>query len=177
MSPRRPGPAFAAALALIGLAAAAPRPAAACSCVPASREAQYAQATDVFVAKAAEGPKLFPGSDKPGAGAPAAMAPTTRQVTYTLEVVEVIKGAVTKGEVTIGSPSNAAACGVIFEPGKTYLVLARREAGKSGAIDEAAKDVVFTDLCMGNASGDQFDAAVAEMRQLAARTVVPSDAH
>src|SRR6185369_11100860 len=139
--------------------------------------AQYARATDVFVAKAAKkGPDPFPGSHDSGDGGGAASGglPTTRQVIYALDVEEVLKGSVTKGSATVATSSDAAACGVIFEPEKTYLVFAKREDTETAAPD-GAKDLLQTDLCMGSASGDQLAAAMAEARRLSERTVTPSE--
>jgi hypothetical protein len=156
----------------LGLAIAGP--AAACSCSPENVAAQYARATDVFVATAGKGPGAFPGSqDGGGDGGAGGAAPTTRQVTYELDVDEVVKGSVTKGATTVSTSSDAAACGVVFEAGKSYLVFAKREPGD--ATSEGSKDVLQTDLCMGSVTGDQMTAAIDEVRRLSQRTVTPSE--
>src|SRR5262245_49481541 len=81
------------ALALAALVILRAAPAIACTCVPESRSDEYARATDVFVAKATSGPEPFPGTQDGLTAAAAAGGPTTRQVTYWLEVEQVLKGA------------------------------------------------------------------------------------
>ena len=170
---REPIGQIAAAVLLASAALSFAGPAAACSCFPENRAAQYARATDVFVAKAGKGPAPFPGSHYTGQEGVAAGGPTSRQVIYALDVDEVLKGSATKGSATVATSSSEAACGVVFEAGKTYLVFAKREDAEATA-PEGAKDLLQTDLCMGSVSGDQLDAAIAEVRRLSERTVTPS---
>ncbi|HZR84308.1 MAG TPA: hypothetical protein VFD92_24640 [Candidatus Binatia bacterium] len=147
--------------AVVASAALLARESAACSCVPESLASQYERATDVFVATASEGPVTPPGDQAPPDGGTTAVS--TRQVRWVLEVGESFKGGAAK-KLEVATPSGAAACGVTFEKGQTYLVFARRDT---------AKAALQTDLCMGNVSGEKLDAAVAEVRRLSSAAAQP----
>jgi hypothetical protein len=164
--------AVAAAVVLQGIGAL---PAAACTCVPEPRSAQYERATDVFLAEVGSGPEGVAGARTPVPEGATGGPPATRQVQYRLEVKETFKGAA-EGAVRVATSSDAAACGVVFEKGKTYLVfatLARTTMRDTGATP--SPDTLQTDICMGTLSGGQLDAAVGEVRALSAKTVTPSD--
>ena len=112
---------FAAMLALV-----VPQACAACSCMPMSFTEAVDRAEVVFVGTVTGR----------ASGQESELGPA---VDFTLAVSEVHKGEA-PAEAVVRTADNSAACGFAFEPGETYLVMAR--SGPSG---------LETDLCAGTA--------------------------
>ena len=121
---------LAAPVALLFAALVAPQTCAACSCIVQTFTEAADRAEVIFVGRAS-------------GGAPAGADEFGPSIAVTFAVSEVYKGSA-PAEVVVRTADNSAACGVAFEEGQSYLVLAASDA-----------DGLRTDLCSGTAlAGD-----------------------
>lgn len=115
--------------------------------------------TDVFIGKVVAAPPATPAAEaSPGGPVVVGLAGGSR-VEFTLEVIESLKGSA-RGRVQVVTPKDEAACGFPFKVGETYLVFAKQKVGETE---------LFTDLCKGNASGDELPAQAEEVRRVVGR--------
>ena len=95
----------------------------ACQCVPSKMQTLVDRAEVVFTGTATD------------------VSGDRRNSSVSFEVADGFKGDVT-GEVVVTTPASSAACGVIFEPGQTYTVLATRNGS-----------TIETNSCSGSDAG------------------------
>jgi hypothetical protein len=95
----------------------------ACSCVPSNMQTLVDRAEVVFSGTATD------------------VSGDRRDSSATFEVADGFKGGIS-GEVVVHTPASAAACGVVFEPGRSYTVFADRNGS-----------AIETNSCAGTEAG------------------------
>jgi hypothetical protein len=116
----------------------------------------FERATDVFLGKVLEGPPAAAPheSSTSSAGWSASGVGKAEKRHFLIEVDETLKGNA-RGQIDVDTPGDEAACGYLFEVGKTYVVFAHR--GAHG---------LHTDCCMGTVTGEGLNPTLEEARKL-----------